>query len=183
MEKTEEAEVPFRAFSSGKKQKKPSVDMNRIVGEMDILFVCLDTLRYDVAAEEEAGGGTPVLNQFGPWEKRQAPGNFTWPSHHAMFAGFFPCDYEAKNLSEREMLFFPRQIGMGGKVPEGAFGYRGSTIMEGLELLPTFPSPTTIILIYHTPPYSNKFIITQFRKGKKTFCNNGFMPFVLLICD
>ena len=133
MEKTEEAEVPFRAFSSGKKQKKPSVDMNRIVGEMDILFVCLDTLRYDVAAEEEAGGGTPVLNQFGPWEKRQAPGNFTWPSHHAMFAGFFPCDYEAKNLSEREMLFFPRQIGMGGKVPEGAFGYRGSTIMEGLE--------------------------------------------------
>ena len=107
MEKIEEAEVPFRAFSSGRKQRKPSVDMNQIVGEMDILFVCLDTLRYDVAAEEETGGGTPVLNQYGSWEKRQAPGNFTWPSHHAMFAGFFPCPFPARQLSARAKTASP----------------------------------------------------------------------------
>lgn len=128
-----EGEVPFRMFSSAKGRKKPSVDMNQVVGSRDILLVCLDTLRYDVAVREEEMGRTPVLNQYGPWEKRQAPGNFTYPSHHAMFAGFLPCAYEAKNLADREMLFFPKQIGMGGKTPEGSFGFAGSTIMEGLE--------------------------------------------------
>ena len=100
---------------------------------MDILLVCLDTLRYDVAAKEEAQGTTPVLNRYGFWKKCQAPGNFTWPSHHAMFAGFLPADYGAKNLADREMLFFPKQIGMGKKAPRGAYGFSGGTIMEGLE--------------------------------------------------
>ena len=53
MEKHEGAEVPFRLFSSSGKRKKSSVDMNEVVGREDILFVCLDTLRYDGAAEEE----------------------------------------------------------------------------------------------------------------------------------
>ncbi len=86
-------EVPFRLFTSSKEQKRPSVDMDQVVGSQDILLICLDTLRYDVAAEEAAAGNTPVLNRYGPWEKCQAPGNFTYPSHHAMFAGFFPCRY------------------------------------------------------------------------------------------
>ncbi len=142
MEKTEEmveekkgveGEVPFRMLSSSKGRKKPTVDMNQVVGTRDILFICLDTLRYDGAVHEQEAGGTPVLNQYGPWEKRQAPGNFTYPSHHAMFAGFLPCAYEAKNLTDRELLFFPKQIGMGGRGPEGSFGFSGSTIMEGLE--------------------------------------------------
>ena len=119
-------------FLSGKERKKPSVDMNRVVGSCDILFVCLDTLRYDVAVQEEKAGSTPVLNRYGLWEKCQAPGNFTYPSHHAMFAGFLPCRYDAKNLADREMLFFPKAIGLGKKTPEGAYGFSGSTIMEGL---------------------------------------------------
>ena len=126
-------EVPFRLFSSSRGQRQPSVDMNQVVGKMDILLVCLDTLRYDVAAKEEAQGTTPVLNRYGSWKKCQAPGNFTWPSHHAMFAGFLPADYGAKNLADREMLFFPKQIGMGKKAPRGAYGFSGGTIMEGLE--------------------------------------------------
>lgn len=96
------------------------------------MFVCLDTLRYDVAVQEEKAGSTPVLNRYGLWEKCQAPGNFTYPSHHAMFAGFLPCRYDAKNLADREMLFFPKAIGLGKKTPEGAYGFSGSTIMEGL---------------------------------------------------
>ncbi len=126
-------EVPFRLFSSSRGQRQPSVDMNQVVGKMDILLVCLDTLRYDVAAKEEAQGTTPVLNRYGFWKKCQAPGNFTWPSHHAMFAGFLPADCGAKNLADREMLFFPKQIGMGKKAPRGAYGFSGGTIMEGLE--------------------------------------------------
>lgn len=112
--------------------KGTSVDMHQIVGKMDILFICLDTLRYDVAVQEEAAGTTPVLNRYGRWEKRQAPGNFTYPSHHAMFAGFLPCGYDTKNQADRELLFYPTAIGLRRKVPAGAYAFSGSTIMEGL---------------------------------------------------
>ena len=94
--------------------------MGQVVGRCDILFICLDTLRYDVAAQQEAAGETPVLNRYGAWKKCQAPGNFTWPSHHAMFSGFLPSYYDAKNVTDRELLFFPRAIGLGKKVPAGA---------------------------------------------------------------
>ena len=79
-------EVPFRLFSSSARRGEPRIDMGKIVGAMDILFICLDTLRYDAAVWGEERGKTPVLNQYGRWQKCQAPGNFTWPSHHAMFS-------------------------------------------------------------------------------------------------
>ncbi len=128
-----EQEVPVRLFSPSGVKRKPSVDMTRVVGTNDILMICLDTLRYDAAVQEEEAGNTPVLNQYGKWQKCQAPGNFTYPSHHAMFAGFLPCRHDAKNVADRELLFFPKAIGLGKKVPEGAYGFSGSTIMEGLE--------------------------------------------------
>lgn len=132
-EKTAAQEVPLQMIAASAARKKPSVDMRKVVGSKDILFICLDTLRYDVAVQEEAAGNTPVLNAYGPWQKCQAPGNFTYPSHHAMFAGFLPSPFEAKHVGERELLFFPKSIGLGSQVPEGAFGFSGSTIMEGLE--------------------------------------------------
>ncbi|MFW6691640.1 STM4013/SEN3800 family hydrolase [Streptomyces sp. MAR4 CNX-425] len=67
--------------------------MNHVVGSHDILFVTLDTLRYDVAAELAAAGRTPRLARRlpgGRWERRHAPGSFTYASHQAMFAGFLP---------------------------------------------------------------------------------------------
>ena len=108
------------------------VDMTQVVGTCDILMICLDTLRYDAAVRQEAAGATPVLNQYGTWEKCQAPGNFTWPSHHAMFAGFFPFPCDTRNMADREPLFFSSSIGFGRKVPKGAYGFSGGTIMEGL---------------------------------------------------
>ncbi|KOG89834.1 metalloenzyme domain-containing protein, partial [Streptomyces varsoviensis] len=68
-------------------------DMNEVVGSDDLLFVTLDTLRYDVAAELAAAGRIPHLARHlpgGRWEERHAPGNFTYASHQAMFAGFLP---------------------------------------------------------------------------------------------
>lgn len=109
------------------------IDMNQIVGSHDILFVCLDTLRYDVAYKEQEDNGTPTLNQYGRWRKCQAPGNFTYPSHQAMFAGFFPIDEEIRDMKKREKLFFSEDIGMGRKTPEGAFNFKGSNIIKGLE--------------------------------------------------
>lgn len=107
--------------------------MNEIVGKYNILFLCLDTLRFDVAAEEEACQGTPNLNRYGPWEKCHAPGNFTYPSHHAMFAGFLPSPAAPVPMMERDILFFPKNIGLGNHPPEGAFAFEGSTFVEGLE--------------------------------------------------
>jgi hypothetical protein len=71
----------------------PEPDMNAIVGDHDILLVTLDTLRHDVAAELAAEGRIPQLARHlpgGRWERRHAPGSFTYASHQAIFAGFLP---------------------------------------------------------------------------------------------
>lgn len=70
-----------------------ALDMNRVVGSHDLLFLVLDTLRYDVAVECLAAGRTPTLASVlpgGRWEERQTPGNFTYAAHQAFFAGFLP---------------------------------------------------------------------------------------------
>jgi hypothetical protein len=67
--------------------------MNRIVGAQDILFVTLDTLRFDVAERLCAEGRTPNLAALlpgGKWELRHTPGSFTYAAHAAFFAGFLP---------------------------------------------------------------------------------------------
>lgn len=109
------------------------MNMNEIVGKCHFLFVCIDSLRYDVAKAEQDRGTTPVLNRFGDWRKCQAPGNFTYPSHQAMFAGFLPVDAGIRDMKQREKLFFSEDIGMGRKAPEDSFSFRGATIVEGLE--------------------------------------------------
>ncbi|MGW6741248.1 STM4013/SEN3800 family hydrolase [Streptomyces sp. NPDC055025] len=67
--------------------------MNEVVGRDDLLLVTLDTLRFDVAEELAAAGRIPHLARHlpgGRWEKRHAPGSFTYASHQAIFAGFLP---------------------------------------------------------------------------------------------
>jgi hypothetical protein len=63
-----------------------------LIGSHDLLFVTLDTLRYDVAAELLTAGRTPNLARFigGRWERRHTPATFTYAAHHAFFAGFLP---------------------------------------------------------------------------------------------
>ena len=68
-------------------------DMNRVIGRHDLLFVTLDTLRYDVAVELVATGRTPTLAGAlpgGVWQRRHTPASFTYAAHHAFFAGFLP---------------------------------------------------------------------------------------------
>lgn len=65
----------------------------QLVASHDVLFVTLDTLRYDVAARELAAGRTPNIARRlprGAWEERHSPGSFTYAAHHAFFAGFLP---------------------------------------------------------------------------------------------
>lgn len=67
--------------------------MNKVVANSDLLFITLDTLRYDVAQTAWATGQLPNFSAWLPatgWEKRHSPGSFTYAAHHAFFAGFLP---------------------------------------------------------------------------------------------
>ncbi|MBN1249640.1 MAG: STM4013/SEN3800 family hydrolase [Anaerolineae bacterium] len=69
------------------------INANYVVGQYDIAFIVLDTLRYDVARDALRAGRTPNLAAVlpgGAWEVRHTPGNFTYAAHHAFFAGFLP---------------------------------------------------------------------------------------------
>ena len=69
------------------------IDVAALIGTHDILFLTIDTLRFDVARDELAAGRTPHLAAVlpgGAWEERHSPGSFTYAAHHAFFAGFTP---------------------------------------------------------------------------------------------
>lgn len=69
------------------------MNMNHVVGSHDVLFLVIDTLRYDVATDELRAGRTPNLARVlppGGWEERHTPGSFTYAAHQAFFAGFLP---------------------------------------------------------------------------------------------
>ncbi|MET8678211.1 STM4013/SEN3800 family hydrolase [Streptomyces sp. NPDC004647] len=73
---------------------RPVIDTAEIIRSgTNILFVTLDSLRYDVAKETLQAGQTPRLGGLlpeGRWERRQTPGTFTLPAHMAFFSGFLP---------------------------------------------------------------------------------------------
>lgn len=71
----------------------PAIDMHAIVGTHDILFITLDTLRYDAAQTCLRQGRLPTLAAHlpaGGWERRHTPASFTYAAHQAFFAGFLP---------------------------------------------------------------------------------------------
>jgi hypothetical protein len=59
---------------------------------MDVLFMTLDSLRYDVAMEAFAKGMLPNFKSLFPegWQQCHSPGSFTFAAHQAFFAGFLP---------------------------------------------------------------------------------------------
>ncbi|MFF4405664.1 STM4013/SEN3800 family hydrolase [Streptomyces sp. NPDC001262] len=64
-----------------------------ITSGTSILFVTLDSLRYDVARSAYGEDMTPHLAALlpeGGWQRRQTPGTFTLPAHTAFFHGFLP---------------------------------------------------------------------------------------------
>ncbi|MEZ4370584.1 MAG: STM4013/SEN3800 family hydrolase [Polyangiaceae bacterium] len=67
--------------------------MKHLIGHSDLLFITLDTLRFDAAqAAFESDQLTTLGPYLGPhgWELRHSPASFTYAAHHAFFAGFLP---------------------------------------------------------------------------------------------
>ncbi|WP_089228308.1 STM4013/SEN3800 family hydrolase [Actinacidiphila glaucinigra] len=105
--------------------------MNRIVGSHDILLVTLDTLRHDVAEELAAAGRIPHLARHlpgGRWERRHAPGSFTYASHQAIFAGFLPTPTAP---GPHPRLFAARFAGS-ESTADGTFVYDTPDLVSGL---------------------------------------------------
>ena len=84
-------------------------NMNDIVKEMDILFITLDSLRYDVAEDTFNQNLLPNFRQYFPkgWQKCHSPGSFTYAAHQAFFAGFLPtpvADPKAERLVAAQFM-------------------------------------------------------------------------------
>ncbi len=92
--------------------------MKEIIGTHNLLFVTLDTLRYDVAQDMLHRGETPHLAKLvGPaWEERHTPGSFTYAAHHAFFGGFLPTP--ATPRAGKKRLFASRFAGSETTGPE-----------------------------------------------------------------
>ncbi len=107
----------------------------------DFLWLTFDTLRYDVAKRALADGELPTLESVLPamgWEERHAPGNFTFASHAAMFAGFLPTPARpgrhprpfALRFDGSETTTAATLVLDGANIPEGlaALGYHTACI-------------------------------------------------------
>jgi len=70
-----------------------TLDAAACLGTHDVLFITLDTLRFDVAVAALEAGQTPNLAELltdDGWERRHSPASFTYAAHTAFFAGFLP---------------------------------------------------------------------------------------------
>lgn len=69
-----------------------NANANDIAGKNSVVFLTLDTLRYDVAVKCFLDGFTPNIAQLIPegWEERHSPSTFTFGAHQSFFAGFLP---------------------------------------------------------------------------------------------
>jgi hypothetical protein len=71
----------------------PRLNASALVGTHDVLFLTLDSLRFDCAQNALRRGRTPFLSSLlgsAGWELRHSPGTFTFAAHQAFFAGFLP---------------------------------------------------------------------------------------------
>lgn len=108
-----------------------SLNARALVGSHDILFVTLDTLRYDVARDALARGTTPHLAALLPpdgWERRHSPGSFTYAAHHAFFAGFLP----TPATPGRHPRLFAARFGGSETITDGTYVFDAPDIVTGL---------------------------------------------------
>jgi len=105
--------------------------MKHLIGNADILFVTLDTLRYDAAQQAWQAGQLKTLAPYlanGGWEKRHTPGSFTYAAHHAFFAGFLPTPLGAGPHPRLFAAEFAGSLSTDGNT----FVFREATLPEAL---------------------------------------------------
>lgn len=121
----------------------PTLNMNHIVGSHDILFIVLDTLRYDVAQQLFKAGKLPVIAPHLPvsgWQKCHSPASFTYAAHHAFFSGFLPTPAVPNKQADGKPIKQERLFAMQFKGSEttGSHSYvfaNHATWVEGLSAI------------------------------------------------
>lgn len=105
--------------------------MKDLVGRADVLFITLDTLRFDAAQQAWREGRLKTLGPYlgaGGWEKRHTPGSFTYAAHHAFLAGFLP---SPTGPGPHPRLFAARFAGSASTV-DTTFDFEEATLPEAL---------------------------------------------------
>lgn len=106
--------------------------LNQRLPHYDVVFITLDTLRYDVAQQAWELGQLPHFSRWlSPkgWEKRHTPGSFTYAAHQAFFAGFLPTPVHAP---KHPRLFATRFAGSETSTAETVI-FDAPTIVEGFQ--------------------------------------------------
>ncbi len=104
-----------------------------VLDPTSILFITLDSCRYDTFAAASA----PNLKQIGPLHRADAPGNFTFASHSAMFVGFTPGDATRREayVNPKYGKIFRMQGGGSAGPAEPFVSLNGRNVMDGLKRL------------------------------------------------
>jgi len=105
--------------------------MKALIGSTDILFITLDTLRFDAAEQawqdQKLKTLQPYLGERG-WEKRHSPGSFTYAAHHAFFAGFLPTPFGNGPHPRLFAAQFPGSVSTVGST----FAFQEATLPQAL---------------------------------------------------
>lgn len=109
----------------------------RMVHPESVLFISLDSCRYDTASVLGQQQRLPTLSQVGPMHQAQAPSHFTYGSHAAFWVGFTPGLAECSSPwlnPKRGKLFRMAYAGSTGRDGDG-FQLTGANIVEGFRRL------------------------------------------------
>ena len=98
-----------------------------------VLFISLDSCRYDTFSAAYSAGSLPNMQAVAPLHRAQAPSHFTYGSHAAFWMGFTPgvadCDQPLINPKAGK-LFRMAFAGHAGSDRDG-FELQGSNVIEG----------------------------------------------------
>lgn len=104
------------------------------IGRSDLLFISLDTLRYDVAQDLFERGRLPNFARHLPldgWERRHSPATFTYAAHHAFFAGFLPTPMSPG----KHPRIFASEFGGSETTTERTFVFPEATLPQALSAI------------------------------------------------
>ena len=100
----------------------------------DVLFISLDSCRYDTFAAVHAAGDLSQISAVGPLHQAMAPSYFTYGSHAAFWMGFTPGvigSAEPWLNPKAGKLFRMAFAGHAGQDGERSFRLGGANIIEG----------------------------------------------------
>ncbi len=100
----------------------------------DVLFISLDSCRFDTFRAAQRAGELPNLSSVGPLHRAQAPSYFTYGSHAAFWMGFTPGVVGSNQpwLNPKAgKLFRMAFAGSSGRDGEQSFRLDGANVVEG----------------------------------------------------